>query len=328
MRGWQGRPGCQLSGRPGQTSSRLPDLNRSPSSPHGAGETCPDASSFLPSLLWALCPAGVRLSDLGWSLPGSPVLPDFCLHDHLTQAHSPLGTGKSSPRVPRPRERVLEGEVAGVSSMAPDQLRGHSRPPPAVSATVTPVAQPCTDPHPEPPPRASWWLKCPSGSYLLLGVEPAASSQRPSGKMAHFLGHSIRPGCSVTRWGWSWARPPGAHTHPRGAWKEGGLSVAGRWPLPTGEDGGARALGNPPSPPPSGLSWTFLLPGASEGPGPRSLEQPADLGFPCRCCQLVLPSSPFCHKEPQTEREITPCLVPIRGSKLNHPFMLLMQPLG
>ncbi|XP_024833016.1 protein GUCD1 isoform X8 [Bos indicus x Bos taurus] len=30
-----------------------------------------------------------------------------------------------------PRERVLEGEVAGVSSMAPDQLRGHSRPPPA-----------------------------------------------------------------------------------------------------------------------------------------------------------------------------------------------------
>nr|XP_025123049.1 protein GUCD1 isoform X4 [Bubalus bubalis] len=46
------------------------------------------------------------------------------------------------------------------------------------------------------------------------------------------------------------------------------------------------------------------------------------------CCQLVLPGSPFCHKEPQTEREITPCLVPIRGSKLNHPFMLLMQPLG
>ncbi|XP_061241521.1 protein GUCD1 isoform X1 [Bos javanicus] len=30
-----------------------------------------------------------------------------------------------------PRERVLEGEVAGVSSVAPDQLRGHSRPPPA-----------------------------------------------------------------------------------------------------------------------------------------------------------------------------------------------------
>lgn len=69
--------------------------------------------------------------------------------------------------------------------------------PAAVSATVTPVAQPCTDPHPEPPPQASWWLKCPSGSYLLLGVEPAASSQRPGGKMAHFPGpqHQTRLLC-------------------------------------------------------------------------------------------------------------------------------------
>lgn len=343
-----GRPGCQLSGRPGQTSSRLPDLNRSPSSPpHGAGvggqETCPDASSFLPSLLRALRPAGVRLPDPGWSLLGSPVLLDGCLHGHVTQAHSPLGTGRS-PRVPRPRERVLEGEVAGVSSVAPDRLHGGRGPfparhPPAprtVSPTVTPAAQPCTDPRPGPPPGPSLQLRlrfpvaeAPLGSYLLLGAQPAASSQRPSGKMARFprpRRQSRLPCDSAGLELGPATRCP--HVPPRGLEGRRAQRGSALAPQPPVKTVGPGHWGIPPALPTSGLSGTCLLPGASEGPGPKSLEQPADPGFPCGRCQLALPRQPLLPQGASNRKRNNPCLAPIGGSKLGRPFTLLMHPSG
>lgn len=233
--------------------------------------------------------------------------------------------------------------MAGVSSVAPDRLcggrgpfpAGHAPAPRTVSPTVTPAAQPCTDPHLEPPPRAlppaapcaSRWLKSPSGSYLLLGAQPAASSQRPSGKMAHLPGprRQSRLPCDSAGLELGLAtRCP--HAPPRGL--EGRRAQRG-WalaPQPPVKTVGPRHWGIPPALPTSGLSGTCLLPGASEGPGPKSLEQPADPGFPCGRCQLAFPRQPLLPQGASNRKRNNPCLVPIGGSKLDCPFTLLMHP--
>ena len=186
-----------------------------------------------------------------------------------------------------------------------------------MSTTVTPAAWPDADPHPGPDPGPP---SSPAPHFPVaevpLGVTPPAGSSASCFPLETRWKHGTLPRprrqtrlpCDSA--GLELGPATRCPNAPLRSLEARRAQLAGRWPLP-----------------PLGPSWTCLLPVVSEGPGPKSLEEPADPGLPCGCCQLALPGEPLPprgasdRKRNNPFREALgletgkPYLVPIQGNK-------------
>lgn len=130
--GWWGRPGVSCQG--GLAPDLLPGCLTLPSSPpHGAGG--PRRPVWTQAASSPACCGHCAQQASGSQTPPAslslrPLSPGFLTSRSCDPGTQPSGHREKVSHVPGPRECVSEGEVAGVSSVAPDRLRGEQGPPP------------------------------------------------------------------------------------------------------------------------------------------------------------------------------------------------------